>query len=162
MREQQTAETTARIVIGGKVGPTVTALPEGGKKLSWYSGRIPGVVEEAILTLQARRPLYLCGAFGGAAALMIDLIEGRTRNEFTWDYQKQAPHAEEMRLLYTNRGVEWWDYPEMRQFIASQGVAGLSQANGLSEDENREFFRTRDLTRLVELLLLGLGRALTP
>jgi hypothetical protein len=162
MRVQQTAETAARIVVGGKVGPTLTALPEGGKKLSWYSGRIPGVVEEAILTLQVKSPLYLCGAFGGAAALMIDLIEGRTRNEFTWNYQKQAPHAEEMRLLYANRSVEWWDYPEMRQFVASTGIAGLSQANSLSEDENRELFRTRDLTRLVELLLLGLGRALAP
>ena len=91
MREQQSAQIDARIVIGGKFAPTLTALPQGGKQVAWYSGRIPGVIEEALLTLKARRPLYLCGAFGGAAALLIDLVEGRARSEFTWDSRYKPP-----------------------------------------------------------------------
>ena len=160
MRDQQSQETDARVVIGGKVGATVTALPNGGKEMKWYSGRIPGVAEETIATLQAGRPLYLCGAFGGAAALVIDLLEGRRRQEFTWEYQKQAPHAEAMRALYDSEGVAWHDYPEMKHYLAELGVAGLSRLNGLTEDQNRELFRTRDLPRLVELLLVGLGNTL--
>src|SRR5262249_24584186 len=46
MRERQTTETDARVAIGGKMGPTVTAMPDGGKRVAWYSSRIPGVVEE--------------------------------------------------------------------------------------------------------------------
>ena len=160
MRDQQSQETDARVVIGGKVGATVTALPNGGKEMKWYLGRIPGVAEESIATLQASRPLYLCGAFGGAAALVIDLLEGRWRQEFTWEYQKQAPHAEAMRALYDSEGVAWHDYPEMKNYLAELGVAGLSRLNGLTEDQNRELFRTRDLPRLVELLLVGLGNTL--
>jgi SLOG cluster2 len=41
MREQQTKETDARIAIGGKMGPT-------------YSGRIPGVFEEILLSMEAK------------------------------------------------------------------------------------------------------------
>lgn len=160
MRDQQSKETMARIVIGGKVGPTETAQLNGGRQLSWYSGRIPGVVEEAITTLQAGRPLYLCGAYGGAAALLIDLIEGRARDEFTWEYQKHAPHAEAMRTIYDQEGVPWIDYPEMTRYLSDMGVAGLSSLNGLTEEQNRTLFRTRDAPSLVELLLEGLGNAL--
>jgi hypothetical protein len=158
MREQQSRETDARIVLGGKIGPTAPA--DGSQELRWYAGRIPGVIEEALCTLKAGRPLYLCGAFGGAANLIVDLLEGRARSEFTWDFQKQAPYSEEMRELYERQGVAWSDYPEMSAFLAGVGVAGLSRANGLSAELNRELFRSRDLPRIVELLLQGLGNAL--
>ena len=160
MRAQQSSETMARIVIGGKVGPTETAQPDGGRQHSWYSGRIPGVVEEAISTLQAGRPVYLCGAYGGAAALLIDLIEGRTRDEFTWDYQKRAPHAEAMRVIYEQEGTQWFDYPQMAKYLSDMGISGLSRLNGLTEAQNRVLFRLRDVPALIELLLEGLGKAL--
>jgi hypothetical protein len=158
MRERQVKEVQARILIGGKVGPTLTATPEGGKKEQWYSGRIPGVLEEGLLTLKANSPLYVVGAFGGASAVLVDLLEGRSRPEFTWDYQKKAPHAEAMRRLYEERGVEWWDYPEMTEFLRKTGVEGLARGNELTVAENRELFWTRDVHRLIELILQGLSR----
>lgn len=160
MRVQQSSETMARIVIGGKVGPTETAQPNGGRQQSWYAGRIPGVVEEAISSLQVGHPLYLCGAYGGAAALLIDLIEGRTRDEFTWDYQKHAPHAEAMRAIYDQEGVKWFDYPEMAKYLSDLGVPGLARLNGLTEEQNRALFRSRDVSSIVEMLLEGLGNTL--
>lgn len=161
MREQQSRETKARIVIGGKVGPTNTAQLDGGRQQAWYAGRIPGVVEEAICTLQAGRPLYLCGAYGGAAALIVDLLEGRARDEFTWDYQKRAPHAEAMRTIYDQEGEHWFDYPEMLKFLSDLGVSGLSRLNGLTQEQNRALFQTRDVPSMVELLLEGLGSVLS-
>jgi hypothetical protein len=160
MRERQTADAQARIAIGGKVGPTRTAMPDGGTKVAWYSGRIPGVIEEILLSLQADKPVYLSGAFGGAAALAVELLQDRVPREFTWGYQKEAPHSEALRGLYAQRGIEWQDYPEMAKAFATIGVAGLSELNHLSNDENREMFQCRDVPRLIELLLLGLTRAL--
>jgi len=158
MREGQTQETDARVVLGGKVGPTV---PRSGSTMpTWYSGRIPGVIEETLLSLESRKPVYICGAFGGAAALVAELLQGRTPKEFTWEFQRQAPHSEGMRNLYRQHNIPWRDYDEMAAMCKTTGVAGLSDFNHLSEDENRELFRTRDLPRLVELLLLGLTRAL--
>jgi hypothetical protein len=57
MRTRQTADINARIVVGGRTG-------------LGYRGQMPGVLEEALLTFRAKRPLYLVGAFGGCARLI--------------------------------------------------------------------------------------------
>lgn len=159
MRERQTADMAARIAIGGKMGPTETAMPGGGKKVAWYSSRIPGVVEEILLSLKAGKPTYLCGAFGGATAAVIALLKGVTPDQFTWDYQKQAPHAEGMKALYDQQKIPWESYEEMAAFFAGIGVDGLSAMNHLSKDENLELFECRSLPRIIELLLTGLTAA---
>ncbi len=159
MHRQQSADVAARVVLGGKVGPAIGAKEVDDPK-AWYAGRMPGVLEEAYETLVAGKPLYLCGAFGGAAALAVELVEGREAPAFSWEYQKRAPHSEGMRALYQDREVPWIDYPDMRRRFADLGVAGLSRANGLSVDENRELFVARDPTRIVALLLEGMTKAL--
>ena len=40
--------------------------------------RIPGVLEEIVLSVKAGQPVFLIGAFGGVAKLVIDLIRGKT------------------------------------------------------------------------------------
>jgi hypothetical protein len=35
---------------------------------AWGSAARPGVFEEIFLSLEAGKPVYLCGAFGGTAA----------------------------------------------------------------------------------------------
>ena len=61
-----------------------------------------------------------------------------------------------MRALYDQCGQTWWDYPEMVELLRTTGPAGINPL--LSEDENRELFRTRNVSRMVELILAGLGR----
>ena len=157
MRMAQTRGTWARIVLGGTVGPTLKAQPDGTRKMAWYASRIPGVLEETLLSLKEKQPVYLVGAFGGCARLVLDAMEGREREELTWDFHKQAPHTPEMRQLY---GAEWWDYPDMVKFLRDTGYAGLH--NGLSEDENRLLATTRVPDRIVELILTGLRRLSKP
>jgi hypothetical protein len=53
MRRAMENDVTARIIIGGAV--------------AGYSGRQPGVLQEALLTLQERHSLFPLGGFGGAA-----------------------------------------------------------------------------------------------
>jgi hypothetical protein len=155
MRESQVAKASgiaARIILGGKFGP-----PEQGpgSEEKWYAGRIPGVLEEVVLSAQAGQPVFLIGAFGGASALAIDLLEGKNRPEATWDYQKRAPNAEGMRALYDQCGQTWWDYPEMVDLLRKAGPGGINPL--LMEDENRELFRTRNIARMIELILKGLN-----
>ena len=128
--------------------------PSSGEK--WYAGRIPGVLEEVVLSAQAGQPVFLIGAFGGAAALAIDLLEGRFRPEATWDYQRRAPNAVAMRARYDQCDQTWWDYPEMVELLRSTGAAGINPL--LSAEENRELFRTRNVSIMIELILTGLGR----
>ena len=51
MRKRMCTETDARVALGGKV--------EG------YQGKMPGVAEEVLLSLESRRPVFLIGGFGG-------------------------------------------------------------------------------------------------
>jgi hypothetical protein len=157
MREAQTRRTCARVVIGGTVGPTEKVQPDGSKKVSWYASRIPGVLEEVLVSLRANQPVYLVGAFGGCARLVLDVMEGQDRTEMTWDFQKKAPHAPELRTLY---GSDWWDYPDMVKFLRERGLAGLN--NGLTVEENRLLATTRVPDRIVELILTGLRRLPAP
>jgi len=161
MRRFQAEESgaVARIVIGGKVGPTVTATPDGMKTEKWYSGRIPGVIEEVLISLRAGQPVFLVGAFGGAAGAVIDLLERKERPDFTWEYQKRAPHAETMREIYDSEGVNFEEYDSMTDWFRSFGVNSLSDLNHLNMKENRELFACRDVSRITELLLVGLTRA---
>lgn len=39
-----------------------------------YEGAMPGIVEQAILTLEAAKPLIVLGAFGGASRDILSLL----------------------------------------------------------------------------------------
>jgi hypothetical protein len=158
MREAQASTARARILLGGKVGPTLTSMPDGRRETKWYSGRVPGVVEEALVSLKAGQPLYVIGAYGGAARLVIDLLEGHERNEFTWEFQKAAPHSMAMRALYDRYGPPWEDYDSMASRFGTAGVSELAARNQLSVEENRELFQCRHVARIRELLLEGLTK----
>jgi hypothetical protein len=144
MRERQTAEVAARVVVGGRLGPA----GEG------YRGRMPGVLEEALLAIRAERPVYLVGAFGGCAHLVIDALERVSRQELQWDHQRAVAHSEELRTLYQERGQAWVDYDAVAAELNARGFAGLK--NGLTVDENRELAKSRSAERIVELVLHGL------
>jgi SLOG cluster2/TIR domain len=160
MREFQADATRsgilARIVLGGTYGPTEKVAEDGTRTERWYSGRIPGVLEEAWLSARAGQPVFLLGAFGGAARLVIDLLCGIDREEATWGYQKEAPYSIEMRQLYEDRGLKWTDYPEIVKLLRDKGVAGLNPL--LEPTESERLFDSVDPLEIVELILLGLSK----
>jgi hypothetical protein len=145
----------ARIVLGGTFGPTDKVTEAGILKKQWYMSRIPGVFEEVILSAMAGQPVFLVGAFGGVAKLLIDVMRRIPREEATWEYQKQAPFAPEMKQIYLDRGLPWLDYPEMVSLLQQKGFAGLNPT--LSEQEQAELAETLDFSRILELLLQGLN-----
>jgi hypothetical protein len=141
MREQQTSEVDARVIIGGRFS-------------SGFKGRMPGILEEALLSIRAERPVYLIGAFGGCARLVVNALEGVERPELTWAYHDTAAHSEGLRRLYHERGQEWEEYEEVGAFLRNFGIAGLK--NGLTIEENRELASTRSAERIIELVLRGI------
>lgn len=68
MRKQMARDCDARILVGGRV--------------AGFSGSVPGLIEEALLTLVAQRPLLVLGGFGGISrdiAAALGLIDERSR-----------------------------------------------------------------------------------
>lgn len=150
MRQRQTDEVAARVVVGGRLGPAGDG----------YRGRMPGVLEEALFAIRAERPVYLVGAFGGCARLVFDALEGHSRPELQWDHQRVAPHSEGLRTLYQQRGVAWDQYDAIAAELKTRGLAGLK--NGLTVDENRELATSRSAERIVELVLRGIQQCNQP
>lgn len=118
MRRTMLSESDVRIVLGGQV--------EG------YRGVMPGIAEEALLSLKSQQPLFLLGGFGGCArdiAESLGLID-------PWGSQTRN-----------------WDG---RSSFAQFGEAGLM--NGLSIEENKILSRTPHIDQAIPLILKGMMR----
>jgi hypothetical protein len=145
MREQMTAEIDARVSLGGNS--------------ERFVGQLPGVLEEGLLVLDARKPLYLAGALGGATRLLIDGLEGRDRPEFGSEWARSTiPAYDAVSEIYRRNGFPLPTPEEVGTRLAEVGSAGPAQAlcNGLDDVQNRELFKSTDPFRIVELILTGL------
>ena len=117
MRALMRAETSGRIAIGGQVEN--------------YKGKMPGIAEEALLSLKAKQPLFLVGGFGGC-----------TRDI-----------AETLGLVEPWNDHRYW--PE-RQLFKGYGAGDLM--NGLTDEENRTLARTPFIGQARYLVMQGLYR----
>jgi hypothetical protein len=161
MREAMNGRIAARVLLGGP--------------LTGYSGRYPGLVEEAYFAIRAKLPVYLIGAFGGCTRTIIDALEGRKPTELTLPGQLllddefrqknpelgKTPYQERLkdfnRRAAKTSGVEPIDYHAVLKCFTSQGIAGISRTNGLSKDENRRLFVTSNIHEIIYFVLKGLN-----
>lgn len=144
MRARQVANVNARVVLGGRIG----------SESDVYLGRMPGVLEEILLSLETKQPVYLVGAFGGCAHLVVEALKGHQLPTLTWDYHRMVPFSDELRELYATRNIPWDEYDSIFQRLHDGGFGLLS--NGLQPDENCELAATRSTERIIELILAGL------
>jgi len=161
MRQVMAKHTFARIVLGGTAVPRLETSPG-------YGGRLSGVVEEAWRTLEVGKPLYVVGGFGGAAALVADLLEGGPIPDRLYDktwltdatFQKTANEID-ADPCSTKLGL-----PKRMEDLASAVMelakpclatdASALKWNGLTMAENRRLLRTRDPVVIASLVLNGL------
>ncbi|MFH1170984.1 MAG: hypothetical protein V1778_00370, partial [bacterium] len=148
--------------------PDISARVVLGGKLSGYVGRYPGVLEEALLDLRSGRPLFLVGAFGGAARLVCEALRGQTREELTTAWvagenengQPRNPFYIQVKQINIDNGIEMKTPEELGAEFAVMGENGVSAAlrNGLNDSENDELVVVTDPRRIVELITTGLRR----
>ena len=118
MRKMMCSETDGRVVLGGRV--------------QGYSGRIPGVAEEVLLSLDSRRPVFLLGGFGGCARDIAETLGLVNR----WAGSRPS----------------WPGRDELERY----GAGDLQ--NGLSLEENRTLAGSSHLDQTVPLILRGIHR----
>lgn len=121
--------TNGRVVIGGKG--------------HGYLGRMPGVLEEAIIAIETCQPLYLAGGFGGVTLRMIQVL---TPAAATWLPETDTHSAE--------------DHGCTSGFARLAEIAGRNGTpeNGLDEHENWQLAATHRPSEIAALVSLGLGR----
>lgn len=123
----------------------------GGKK-SGYKGKMPGVLEEIVVSIQEERPIFLLGGFGGVTQSVCKLIETGVASEFfseEWQNDNNLSY-QELLHLYENSG-EKIDYNEIVNLIKEADLK-----NGLSADENKVLFNTIFIDEAVVLILKGI------
>ena len=116
MRRHMLAKTDARIVLGGQI--------------DLYRGAMPGIGEEALLSLRAGQPLFVVGGFGGCArdiAESLGLVEKQMFDGRVW------------------QGREAFD---------GISVAGLN--NGLTFEDNATLACTPHIDQAIVLILRGM------
>ncbi len=118
MRRHQRSCTDARIVLGGRV--------------AGYQGRMPGVAEEALLSIRARQPLFLVGGFGGSTRDVAETLE--------------------LAKPWSGSRRNWSGQGEFERWIGN----GLN--NGLSRKENETLATTPFIEQAIVLILRGLYR----
>lgn len=126
LRRHITSVTHARVVVGGQ--------------LAGFQGAMPGVVEEALLSVRARQPLYVAGGFGGAAAAVAAALG---HDDFAWappGFPAFVENAEEPLVQLTE--------------LASAGLPG----DGLDGPARHQLAATYRPADIAALVVNGLAR----
>ena len=141
MRMCEEDKAVARILVGGRT--------------SGFTGRMAGIVEEFIIAKEKNHPIYLIGGFGGAAKVLVDIIE--KKDGVCSDTLKQkALSDDKYRALYEY-------YESKGQHIDYTGLNNMTFTqldNGLTEEENKRLFHSVNVMEIVSLVLKGLQNKL--
>ncbi|WP_455181425.1 TIR domain-containing protein [Azospirillum palustre] len=155
LRRQMTKDSQARIVLGGR--------------MKGYAGRYPGIAEEALEAIKRKLPLYIIGGFGGAARAVFDAItQPEVENALVaaWAVHSNQNGVPEMHHRYDQLAMSLErdlidlrvDHEEMLKCFGDLALAGLSNLNGLTPDENKKLASSQDIHEITALLVKGLSR----
>jgi len=145
MREEMNARLDARVVLGGK--------------LTGFSGRCPGILEETLLALERGLPTFVLGGFGGCAEAVGQALLGKRPEVLTEKYQRAAPRYDAVLRQFQAEAPELApDYSASVDFLRRKGLKGLD--NGLSRVENERLLESVNLDEITTLIFKGLGRKL--
>jgi hypothetical protein len=145
MRIEMNGRTDARVLLGGQV--------------TGFKGKYPGLLEEALLALRSKKPLYVIGGFGGCARSIVETLKGGSPYAFTEGFQSADPLFGRMAARYhadAAKGVSPIDYAGEVRYLNSMGLGGLN--NGLTDVENEIIATSKNLPEIVYLLLKGLSK----
>lgn len=131
----------------------------GGRRAG-SAGRYPGIVEEALFALTSNKPLYLAGLLGGAAAQVVDAIEGKQMpDDFCRPGLTSAlynePPVEEVQP--TTRDDRIIDRDAVWRTFRTAGLREIARTNRLTIAQNEELLHTPVLDRVINLVLTGLS-----
>ena len=145
MRENMIKDCDVRICAGGKI--------------SGYKGRFPGVLEEIIIAIELKRPIFLLGGFGGVTKKVCEIIKNHNvPEELTLEWQMEHNDGyKEILDIYRDSGLEnLIDYEELTSIINLENLN-----NGLNKEENLRLFETPFIDESIYLILQGISRLLS-
>ena len=146
MREKMISECDIRITSGGK--------------WTGYAGVMPGILEEVLIAIRMKKPLYLLGGFGGITKKICQAIESSGDDkisfpeELTFSWQKNHVAGYDLlRNAYNNAGQPFAPYGLFRKMLTFDSLN-----NGLTEKENIQLFHAISFSEAINLILRGIRK----
>lgn len=140
MREEMNRNIQVRLVMGGK--------------RKGYQGKYPGILEEVMLAMESKKPIYLIGAYGGITKDIIFCLEGKEQESISYEYQAKYNEYYNFYKYYNEKSSEKINYNKICQYLKDKGVKSLN--NGLSEEENKVLFYSSNILLIISIILKGL------
>tara|TARA_R110001583_G_C5664263_1_gene409917 strand:+ start:3474 stop:5489 length:2016 start_codon:yes stop_codon:yes gene_type:complete len=143
MRVNSISDSSARICAGGK--------------LSGYKGKMPGVLEEIILSISDKKPLFLIGAFGGVT---LEVCKTILRKNITdplteeWQLSMNSGYQELQDIAHTTG--YGCDYDLIASDILSVSIHDLSSRAGLNNSDYQRLMTSPFVDECVFIVLKGL------
>lgn len=150
MRQRLVAETDFRIFIGGSFGK-----PER---------RLPGIIEEALITCAAGKPLYVSDAFGGASKALAECLLQR-RVKFGEEETFHTPPATTALMNANSKDHPWSseiEGPSTRNgwnaftWFQSQPLQDIANRAGLTQDQYCQVLAAKDVESAMGWILVGI------
>jgi hypothetical protein len=153
---------------GERIPPVIARILLGGS-VDRYSGFIPGIFEEALVTLEKRRPVYILGGFGGAAEILANAILASASDrpdQLTLAWQREQ-NPDLASLLDKTGGFsppgEFRSADDLLDALFAFVQKARSDPSrtlntGLSDDDTRELLMTRNIATAVRLVCAGLAK----
>ncbi len=150
--------------------PPLSARIALGGKLAGYSGFLPGIFEEALATLEAKRPLYLLGGFGGATAALAEAMIG---DPIALDaLTAKRLRQQQPRLDALSDAARTYARPDLAEqteallarlralLMKARGDLAGTLRTGLTDADAITLMRTTDVAYVQQLVMKGLLAAL--
>lgn len=147
MREQSIPLSDFRICAGGK--------------LSGYKGKMPGVLEEIMISIELKKPIYLLGAFGGVVGeVCFSILNSKITKPLTepWQNSNNRGYSELQKKAKENKHQA--DFDNIKTVLEELTVEELSQRAGLSKSDYSRLMKSPFTDECVHLILKGLKESI--
>lgn len=145
MRLKMADDSDARIIVGGP--------------LRNFMGYYPGVIEEALYSMDRGKPVYVVGGFGGAAKTVASLMAGGDSEELTDEAQFNTEFLKAFKLHSDGLDGIKVDYQKLRESFQKIDLEENLDRLGLSKDEVNVLSTSQNVHEIVFLIIKGLQKS---
>ncbi|MGI2106935.1 hypothetical protein ACRN9A_17540 [Shewanella frigidimarina] len=127
-----------------------------GGKHNGYKGKMPGVLEEILISIDQNKPIFLLGGFGGVCQSVSELLLSNQiplRLKEVWQKENNAGYTD---LLSKIKDLDPEYHPKYGNLLQIITLEKLN--NGLDESENIVLFKTPFIDEALHLIFLGISR----
>jgi hypothetical protein len=128
-----------------------------GGKLIGYNGKMPGVLEEILIAIDKKKPIYLLGAFGGVVAEVCKVVRGEPYPSpltEAWQVTNNAGYGD-LQEIAKLKGLNA-DYEQIKTIVTGIDISSLCKNAGLSDDAYLRLMESPFVDECVHLITQGL------